>query len=214
MTTPCMKSITRVAILLLAILFALPMNTLAQETPPAPNAAENTASEEDIVQEDGAVQEDKAQDATIKQEAKDATALVDIVGTLESQGTYSWLIAALEQTNLAEVLQGEDAYTLFAPTDAAIAALPEDPATMETEQLAELLRYHLVLDVVSPEEAVTMGTLTTVQGTPLQVSKRAEDEALRINDAAVVATTFDANNGVIYSINTVLTPPAKDASGM
>jgi transforming growth factor-beta-induced protein len=164
----------RFVVLLFATLFAFQINSFAQDT---------TSTEKDLV----------------------PSAKNDIVTTLKNEGTYTWLVDALERTGLAEALQGEEPYTLFAPTDVAVAALPEDTlAALNTEALTELLRYHLVLDAISLEQAATMGTLMTVQGETLTAST--SEDGVRINGAAL-ETALEATNGMIYGIDAVLMLP-------
>ncbi len=54
----------------------------------------------------------------------------DIVDTAVGAGTFTTLVAAVEAAGLVETLKGEGPFTVFAPTDAAFAALP--PARLRT----------------------------------------------------------------------------------
>ena len=49
----------------------------------------------------------------------------DIVDTAVEAGQFETLVAAAKAAGLVETLKGEGPYTVFAPTDAAFAALPE-----------------------------------------------------------------------------------------
>jgi uncharacterized surface protein with fasciclin (FAS1) repeats len=73
----------------------------------------------------------------------------DVVETIRSSPQHQTLAQALEQAGMTETLRGEGPFTVFAPTDAAFAAVPE--ATMSTllapenrETLRTLLGYHVV----------------------------------------------------------------------
>lgn len=173
-------SAARLFIMPLALLLTIQMNGWAQDTPPQdPPPAESESQQ----------------------------MASDIVSTLENSKTHTWLIDALERTGLAKSLQQDGAYTLFAPTDEAIAALPEGALTsMDSQALVELLRYHLVIDEVSQEQAVMLGELMTVHGDTLHASKSKSEDAVRINDALIVEANIDASNGIIHSIDTVLMP--------
>ncbi|MFM7757047.1 MAG: fasciclin domain-containing protein, partial [Actinomycetota bacterium] len=48
----------------------------------------------------------------------------DIIAVATTAGSFGTLAAALEAAGLVETLQGEGPFTVFAPTDAAFAALP------------------------------------------------------------------------------------------
>ena len=141
--------------------------------------------------------------------AQDTTAVEkgnDIVSVLEAQGNYTWLVEALQRTGLAETLRSGDSYTLFAPTDEAVAAQEDSLASMDTEKLTELLRYHLVIDTISRQHASSLRTLMTVQGGTLDVTMN--EDGARVNDATIVAADVEAANGVIHGIDAVLMPPA------
>jgi uncharacterized surface protein with fasciclin (FAS1) repeats len=73
----------------------------------------------------------------------------DIVDTLEEQQQFSRLAKAIEAAGMAQALQGEGPYTVFAPTDQAFEQLPQEvqDALMKQEnqdQLESLLHYHVV----------------------------------------------------------------------
>src|SRR5579871_1785928 len=71
----------------------------------------------------------------------------DIVGTAESAGQFTTLVAALKAADLAATLQGAGPFTVFAPTDAAFAKLPAGTidALLKPEnkkKLVAILTYH------------------------------------------------------------------------
>ena len=49
----------------------------------------------------------------------------DIVDTAIAAGQFETLVAAVQAAGLVDTLKGEGPFTVFAPTDAAFAALPE-----------------------------------------------------------------------------------------
>jgi uncharacterized surface protein with fasciclin (FAS1) repeats len=135
-----------------------------------------------------------------------------IVETAAEAGQFETLVAAVDAAGLTETLEGEGPFTVFAPTDAAFAKLPE--GTVETllqpenkDRLVQILTYHVVSgevtsDAVSPDEAAE---LTTVEGQSLTVEVK--DGSVMVNDTAeVVKADVKASNGVIHAIDTVLMP--------
>ena len=63
--------------------------------------------------------------AAIAQDAK-----MDIVDTAVAAGDFTTLVAAVKAAGLVDTLKGEGPFTVFAPTDAAFAALPEGTVEM------------------------------------------------------------------------------------
>lgn len=130
----------------------------------------------------------------------------NILETAESTGRFETFGRALRSAGVAELLDGDGPFTLFAPTDvafgkmpkAALATLLADPAA-----LSRLVRSHLVRDNVKAPRAGTGIVATTEQGTEVRIL--AEDGRFRVNEARIVKTDIRASNGVIHAIDTVLT---------
>ena len=134
----------------------------------------------------------------------------DIVETAVAAG-FSTLAAALEAADLVSVLQGEGPFTVFAPTDAAFAALPEgvldDLLLPENiEQLQGILKYHVVSAQVFSGNLEDGATPTTLQGQTLTVDL---SEGVKINDAMVTSANIITKNGVIHVIGSVLLPESE-----
>ncbi len=133
----------------------------------------------------------------------------DIVETAEAAGSFSTLLAAAAAAGLVDALKGEGPLTVFAPTDAAFAALPEGTVAslLEPEnkdQLAAILKLHVIAGakVTSDQLAGQVTTADTLNGT---VSIDGTD-GVTVNGATVVQADVMASNGVIHVIDTVLLP--------
>ena len=133
---------------------------------------------------------------------------LDIVGVAQ-EAEFNTLVAALQAAGLVETLQGEGPFTVFAPTDAAFAALPE--GTVESllqpenqDQLVAVLTYHVVPGRVTAAQAATLDQATTVQGSAINI--RTEGSTVFINDARVTTPNVEATNGIIHVIDEVLLP--------
>ena len=144
--------------------------------------------------------------ATVKQTMKAGANLVEVA---VAAGQFKTLAAALQAAGLAEVLQGDGPFTVFAPTDAAFAKLPK--GTVETllkpenkSKLQEVLKYHVVAGRVLAKDALNAGTAPTLAGEPVRISL--VDGRLQINRANVQKTDLLAGNGVIHVVDTVLMP--------
>lgn len=132
----------------------------------------------------------------------------DIVDTAVDAGDFNTLVAAVQAAGLVETLKGEGPFTVFAPTDAAFAALPE--GAVETllkpenkDQLIAILTYHVVAGKVMSGDLSDDMKATTVQGGEIMINL---DNGVMVNDANVVTADIEADNGVIHVIDKVIIP--------
>lgn len=145
----------------------------------------------------------------------------DIIDNAVNSKDHTTLVAAVKAAGLVGILKSTGPFTVFAPTNAAFAALPE--GTVETllkpenkATLAKVLTYHVVagkFDGKALEAKVKAGggkaTLTTVEGDPLTVTRMGK--SLMLTDAKgnlshVTIGNVYQKNGVIHVIDTVLMP--------
>jgi transforming growth factor-beta-induced protein len=130
----------------------------------------------------------------------------DLIETLEAEG-FSTLLLAIEEAGLTETLRGAGPFTVFAPTDEAFENLPEgalDELLADTEALETVLLYHVVPGRITTDDLVDDQILTTVEERPVRVTL--EGEVAKVNRVDVVEADIEAENGVIHSIEAVLTP--------
>jgi uncharacterized surface protein with fasciclin (FAS1) repeats len=146
----------------------------------------------------------------------------NIVENAVKSADHTTLVAAVKAAGLVETLQSAGPFTVFAPVNAAFAALPA--GTVETllkpenkGQLVAVLTYHVVpgnLNLAALESKIKMGrgaaTLKTVQGENLTVKKNGNTNFVVVDSQGNVAniTISDVNqaNGVIHVIDHVLLP--------
>ena len=132
----------------------------------------------------------------------------DIVATLTASGQFTTLLKALDTVNLTGLLKGPGPLTLFAPTDAAFAALPAgelDKLMADKAGLQRLLAYHIVNAKVDSTKVVGVkGPIPTAAGTPVHIDGSASPP--KANDAVIAQTDVVVSNGVIYPVDHVLMP--------
>jgi len=141
----------------------------------------------------------------------------NIVQTAVDAGTFNILAQALTATGLDAVLADETRqFTVFAPNDAAFAALGDDTINSllsDPETLSDILLYHVIADQnVGSATAISLagGSVAAANGDDLQLSL--QDGKLFINTSEVIAADVAATNGTSHVINSVLLPPANDES--
>jgi uncharacterized surface protein with fasciclin (FAS1) repeats len=140
------------------------------------------------------------------------TASADIVDTAVAAGSFSTLVAAVQAAGLEDTLRGPGPFTVFAPTDAAFAALPA--GTVENlllpenrEQLRGILTYHVVSGRVMAADAAGLSSAPTVNGASAPIAPGASG-GLTIGGANIVTTDIECSNGVIHVIDAVILPPS------
>jgi uncharacterized surface protein with fasciclin (FAS1) repeats len=142
-------------------------------------------------------------------------ATLDIVDTAVAAGDFTTLAAALEAADLIDTLKGPGPFTVFAPTDAAFAALPAgtvEALLADVPGLTDVLLYHVVAGDVRAADVVQLDEATTVQGSTIAIA--VVGGQVRLNDTVTVTTTdIVASNGVIHVIDGVLLPPPPAAPG-
>ena len=134
----------------------------------------------------------------------------DIVETAVAAGQFKTLAAALGAAGLVNTLKGPGPFTVFAPTDAAFAKLPEGTvATLLKPEnkaaLTAILTYHVVAGKVMAADVVKLAKARTVNGADVMIT--VSNGTVMINNATVTTADIVASNGVIHVIDTVLLPP-------
>jgi uncharacterized surface protein with fasciclin (FAS1) repeats len=138
-----------------------------------------------------------------------ATAPKDIIETAAAAGTFNTLAKALTAAGLVETLKGAGPFTVLAPTDEAFAKIPQkdlDALLANKEELAKVLKYHVISGNVPSSQVTTMTEATTLEGG--KVTIKVTDGKVTLNGKSVVTSAdIAASNGVIHVIDTVLMPP-------
>lgn len=112
--------------------------------------------------------------------------------------------AGLESTLRSD--NGGAGFTVFAPTEAAFAALTSVPTGQD---LVDVLTYHVVSGTVGSGDLSDGQVVTTVQGETFTVGISGSSVTLTDrtgNTVAVVATDVAASNGVVHVIDGVILP--------
>ena len=136
----------------------------------------------------------------------------DLVETAKAKaaGQFTTFVKALDKTNLTAVLKTNKNLTVFAPTDAAFAALPagELDRLMKTEnagELQSLLVYHVVnANVDTAKIKGAKGPVQTVAGKDLLLD--GSGDSLKANSAAILQADVRTSNGILHVVDHVLSP--------
>ena len=140
-----------------------------------------------------------------------------IADIASADGNFTTLLAALTATGLDTLVADPDnTFSVFAPTDAAFAALGQDTINAllaDTDTLRDILLYHVFPDAtVLSDDAVSIANsnsnkIEMANGDMAAISY--VDSSLFINDSAITEANVTASNGVIHVLNKVIMPPAE-----
>ena len=142
-----------------------------------------------------------------------AAKAANIVETAAAAGQFNTLIAAAKAAGLVPALTGHTKITVFAPTDAAFAALPK--GTVESllkpenkDKLAGILLYHVVPgEVKAADIPVGFSSVQTLRPSgDKNVITSHFGPNVRVDLAKVVTADIQTSNGVIHVIDKVMIP--------
>ena len=156
--------------------------------------------------------------------------LLNIFATAETSADLTNLVAALEEADLDVTLQGDGPFTVFAPTNDALAALLQDQGVSTLAELDDDLLENVLLNhVIGGQTIMSSDLISAGSGYENTFGEGADDENLslyynvngsvvEINGGAANSTDINAGanvttadimatNGVVHIVNSVIMPP-------
>jgi len=136
----------------------------------------------------------------------------NIVQTAQALPDFSILVEAVVAADLQGTLSGPGPLTVFAPTNAAFAALLNELGISKAALLAnkplltKVLTYHVVTGRVLKADVPVGAPITTVEGETFAVDQTLAITDQRARKANITATDVLASNGVIHVIDKVILP--------
>jgi len=132
----------------------------------------------------------------------------NIVQIAASSPQFSTLVSLVKKAGLVGALSGREKLTVFAPTNAAFAAVPK--ATLaelaaNKSLLVKVLEYHVVKGAVYAAQVEKLHSVRTLEGSSVRITVAGGH--VYVNRAKVIKANITASNGVIHVINAVLLPP-------
>jgi uncharacterized surface protein with fasciclin (FAS1) repeats len=130
--------------------------------------------------------------------------MADIVDIAVGNGNFTTLVAAVQAAGLVDALKSPGPFTVFAPIDAAFAALP--PGTVQTlvqnpPQLARILKFHVVSGKFTQADLAKLGTVASLEGSPIPINCT---DAFEVKNSTVIIPDIEADNGIIHVIDRVM----------
>lgn len=132
-----------------------------------------------------------------------------IATAAQRAGQFNTLLAAAEAAGLSDALSVQGPFTVFAPSDAAFAALPEGTVEIlllpeNRSELQRILENHIVPGRLPASDVLANSSLETLANTQLEVTL--DGDQARIAGVAITTTDIMAGNGVIHVVDAVLMP--------
>jgi len=163
-------------------------------------------SMDDTMMDDTMMDDTMMDDTMMDDDTTSGNTIVDIASGSDS---FSTLVQAVQAAGLVDTLAGPGPYTVFAPTDAAFASLPDGALDFllqpeNKDVLTQVLTYHVVPGEVTSGELSTGGVSALGGGLAIGVF----DSGVVVNNASVTQADIQASNGVIHQVNRVLVPSA------
>jgi len=129
--------------------------------------------------------------------------------TIAAQASLSTLNSLIVAADLQGALDATGPFTVFAPSNDALKALPAavlNDVSKDPAKLKNLLTFHVVPAAALAKD-VKNGNVKALNGDTLALSKAGE--FVTVENALVTTADIIASNGVIHIIDTVLIPPVK-----
>ncbi len=182
------------------------------------------------------VQEEESQTSSVEvTTAEPQQSGGDVLEVAAQMQRYSTFLNLVEEAGLEDDIQAGGPFTIFMPTDQALAALPPErlkALRADGDELRRFIRTHIAMGEWTAEELSGASQIENLLGAELPLETEMELEAprspagqdqdeagekprpdqelaasLRIADARVIEPDHRAENGVVHGIDSVLEAP-------
>ncbi|KZL84879.1 beta-ig-h3 fasciclin [Colletotrichum incanum] len=116
------------------------------------------------------------------------------------------MAGALMRAGLVDGVNSLQAATVFAPTNAAFQAIGATVASMEPQDLAKILQYHVLTNQVRFSSGITMTKMGHKSLMGEKVTLRKQDGTVFANSAKVTIADIITSDGVMHVVDSVLNP--------
>jgi uncharacterized surface protein with fasciclin (FAS1) repeats len=132
----------------------------------------------------------------------------DLATVILADERFKILGMILKSIGLLDALKQGD-FTIFAPTDEALAKLPQQilDAILKSQNLnrfTELLEYHVIPGKVTTTD-LKSGKLKTLEGDSVTI--KTKKNQIKVGNATIIDSDIPASNGLIHVIDQILILP-------
>jgi len=145
-------------------------------------------------------------------ESLEVVASDTLYDAIESDPHFATLTDMVQAAGLEDTLRDESKhFTVFAPTNAAFAAIDDTKFSCLLDNptvLSTLLLYHILPEVEDANDLRIVKIFKTVEGSSLLVNGlTATNGSIQVNDAEVTKEDIEASNGIIHALDGVIAFP-------
>jgi uncharacterized surface protein with fasciclin (FAS1) repeats len=167
------------------------------KTPEASTAGENATSTATSTAQ-------QATTTSIARENRTSSSALSVIASLPEASTFS---SYLSSTGVSSSVSGTGPYTIFVPNNAAFAKLAAGTVSaLSAAQKKRLVQYHIVSGKKIDIDAVDTSTIQALSKDMLNFQAYGGSQGGIVN-SSIVLRQYNAKNGVVYIVNTVLLPP-------
>ena len=132
----------------------------------------------------------------------------DLATVILADERFKILGMILKSIGLLDALKQGD-FTIFAPTDEALAKLPQQilDAILKSQnlnQFTELLQYHVIPGKITTTD-LKSGKIKTLEGDSVTI--KTKKNQIKVGNATIIDSDIPASNGVIHVIDQILILP-------
>lgn len=129
----------------------------------------------------------------------------DLLDTLKLSGQFTTFVGGVDATNLASLLKTQPQITVFAPTDAAFAAMPAaDLAKLKSDKAAmqKFILHHLVnAPIDSTKIKGAKGEIPSVAGDKILLDGSDEGGKMLVDGATIVQADLKTASGLLQVVD-------------
>ena len=141
------------------------------------------------------------------QDGQQRPAEKDVVQLVMADKNLTTLVEAVKAADLVSALKDARSITVFAPTDEAFKALPEEQLKsllQDKEALKKVLLHHTVGARLYRNTIMNVTGARMLDGSTTEFSMSAD--AWKIEDSIISKSSMKASNGIVYTIDKILMP--------
>ncbi len=137
--------------------------------------------------------------------AKPVAVQGDLLDTLKLSGQFTTFVGGIDATNLAGLIKTNKNLTVFAPTDAAFAALPADQvAKLKSDKAAmqKFLLHHVInAPVDSAKIKGAKGPIPSGAGDTILLDGSDEGGTMKVDGATIVQADLRTGSGLLHIVD-------------